>query len=426
MVKLRLSIGLLVAAVLLALGCEHGPPPTIARPVNDYADALSAGDEEALARTLIDHRERTGVQIALLVIHTTDGEPIEDYANRTARAWGGGQRGRDNGVLVILALDDHRSRIEVGSGVQGLLTDGYTRRLQEDQHPALRRHDVAGALRGIVDGLVYRTTDLHLTPAPEPIPVLCAAGLGGVFVLVLWWQRQDRRRELARTLRWQEQRRMEDERAREELRDRREESARRQREEDARREDAAWQQRERARVEHAAREAKEGARREALAAVLAEPLADANTPSAAPRSWATRSTTTTAPKSVNPGTVAAASVVAESLARAQREALAKQAEEARERVRREEEAARARKRREEEEERAERKRRKAEEEARRRDVDYSFDYSSSGSSSSSSSDSSSSSGSSSSWDWGSSSSSNDSGWSGGGGGFDGGGSSSSW
>ena len=81
---------------------------------------------------------------------TLDGQPIEDYALAILREWGIGSKEKNNGALIVVAVQDRRSRIEVGYGLEGLLTDGLTGRIQDQAMiPYFRKGNYAA---GIVNG----------------------------------------------------------------------------------------------------------------------------------------------------------------------------------------------------------------------------------------------------------------------------------
>ena len=73
---------------------------------------------------------KTTAQLTVLTINTLDGEPIEDYALEVLRQWGIGSKEQNNGALIVVAVKDRRSRIEVGYGLEGSLPDGLTGRIQ--------------------------------------------------------------------------------------------------------------------------------------------------------------------------------------------------------------------------------------------------------------------------------------------------------
>ncbi len=120
--------------------------PRIDHPVNDYAHVLSDADVTRISDRIVATRNATGVQMALLVVDTTDGEPIDDFALAAARQWGGGTATRNDGILVTFAIRDHHSDIETGTGVQDRVTDAVARRILDDARPALRSGRYGDAL----------------------------------------------------------------------------------------------------------------------------------------------------------------------------------------------------------------------------------------------------------------------------------------
>ena len=92
------------------------PIPELHERVTDVAGALAEGERSALAARLEAIEAESGSQVAVLVVGTTLPEPIEAYAIRVADAWKLGRKDVDDGVLILVALDDRRMRIEVGRG----------------------------------------------------------------------------------------------------------------------------------------------------------------------------------------------------------------------------------------------------------------------------------------------------------------------
>ncbi|HET8542656.1 MAG TPA: TPM domain-containing protein [Anaeromyxobacter sp.] len=123
------------AAALLALAAAaraEPPIPPLAGPVVDAAGLLSAGDERRLselARSARAREDGQGVQLQYLIVRSLDGVPIEDYSIRVAEAWRLGTKGRDNGLLVTVAVEDRAFRIEVGGGLEGEIPDALARRI---------------------------------------------------------------------------------------------------------------------------------------------------------------------------------------------------------------------------------------------------------------------------------------------------------
>lgn len=144
------------SALVLLLPALLAATPTIDRPVTDTQGLLSSAQTETVARELVRLREETGVQMAVLIVGTTEGEPIEDYSIRVAHAWRGGQGGSDNGLLYVLAVKDRRMRLEVGYGLEEHLPDDAVRRLLDAQGPLMRERDYTGALVNIIHGVRER------------------------------------------------------------------------------------------------------------------------------------------------------------------------------------------------------------------------------------------------------------------------------
>ena len=97
--------------------------PSFSAPVVDAAGVVPDGIERSLDAALEDYQLRSGRQVAVAVIRTTGNQSLEDYTIDLGGAWGVGTKGKDNGVLLLVATRDRRVRIEVGRGVEGRLTD---------------------------------------------------------------------------------------------------------------------------------------------------------------------------------------------------------------------------------------------------------------------------------------------------------------
>lgn len=162
--------GRLLPALLLglwALAAAAGPavPPLTAR-VNDQAGVLDRAALEALTARLAAFEAERGIQIAALIVRSTEGEPIETYALRVAEAWRLGRSKVDDGALLVVAIEDRALRIEVGYGLEGVLTDATSKRIiAETIVPAFRAGDYAG---GIAQGLERMMTVAAGEELPPP------------------------------------------------------------------------------------------------------------------------------------------------------------------------------------------------------------------------------------------------------------------
>jgi uncharacterized protein len=122
--------------------------------VVDAAGVVPDDVERRVDAQLLEYQQRSGNQIAVAVVRTTGGRSLEDYSIDLARAWGVGQKGRNNGVLLLVVWDEHKLRIEVGSGLERDLTDRESGRIIRDViTPRLRVGDVGGAIETGVNAI---------------------------------------------------------------------------------------------------------------------------------------------------------------------------------------------------------------------------------------------------------------------------------
>jgi uncharacterized protein len=154
-------LGFLVLLLLLGVpGYAEITVPKLTGWVNDYADILSQAAEAQLERELKAHEDSTTNQIVVLTVPSLEGEVLEEVANQVFNAWGLGQRGKDNGVLLLVSVDDRKLRIEVGNGLEGVLTDAHCGRIIRNEiTPSFKRKayeagiaDGVAAIRGAIYG----------------------------------------------------------------------------------------------------------------------------------------------------------------------------------------------------------------------------------------------------------------------------------
>ncbi len=160
--SLRASL-LWLAAVWIAL-CATSPLahaeqliPTLQARVTDLAGMLTPAQRDALERRLADFEQRTTDQLVILIMPTTQPETIEQYSIRVAEQWKLGQKGRDNGVLILVAMEDRTLRIEVGYGLEGDLTDLHSSRIiREIIGPRFQKGDYYGGLDAGLNAIMAR------------------------------------------------------------------------------------------------------------------------------------------------------------------------------------------------------------------------------------------------------------------------------
>lgn len=147
--KLATKTGLPLAIVLLVSFLSYAEPVSKLRPtdyVNDFAHVLDDATVSKLDSICqqIDHEAKA--QIAVVTVRTLDGSDLESYAVQLFKQWGIGSKASDHGVLILVATEDHRYRIEVGYGLEPILPDGKVGGFGREAVPALRAGDFGRAI----------------------------------------------------------------------------------------------------------------------------------------------------------------------------------------------------------------------------------------------------------------------------------------
>jgi uncharacterized protein len=131
---------LLTISAVTPVGYAGADLPMPSHYVEDYANVVNAPDERSLNGILQELEQKTGAQYIVLIVITTGGIPIEQFSIELAEKWKLGQKGKDNGMLFVLAKNDRRWRFEVGYGLEGFVTDAYCGRVgREVLVPYLRK-----------------------------------------------------------------------------------------------------------------------------------------------------------------------------------------------------------------------------------------------------------------------------------------------
>lgn len=166
--------------------------PSLTARVTDLTQTLSAEQTQQLEAKLAQFEQEKGSQIAVLMVPTTQPETIEQFANRVAMTWQLGRKKEQDGVLILVAKDDRKIRIEVDSGLQGAIPDVIAKRLiTQIVSPHFRQGDYFGGIDQATSQLMSLISGEHLPApvAPEKtanieslLPVLLIGGfvLGGI------------------------------------------------------------------------------------------------------------------------------------------------------------------------------------------------------------------------------------------------------
>lgn len=150
---------MLIAAITAALMAVGPAVPELRQRVTDLSGVLDRPERERLVEKLGAHERASGQQFAVLIVPGLEGESIEGYALRVAEAWGLGKRGADNGLLLLVSMDERLVRIEVGYGLEGKITDALSSRIVRGVLvPAFRERNFAGGIDTALDVLIQAAT----------------------------------------------------------------------------------------------------------------------------------------------------------------------------------------------------------------------------------------------------------------------------
>ena len=166
----QILAALLVAAGLLGAARAEVPVPPLKARVTDLTGTLSAQQRGELEAHIAAFESRRGSQIAVLLLPTTKPEEIEQYSIRVAEAWKIGRKKVDDGLILVVAKDDRRLRIEVGYGLEGAIPDSLAKRVIDERiTPRFKAGDFFGGIRDGVDQLIKLAEGEKLPPPTSSI-----------------------------------------------------------------------------------------------------------------------------------------------------------------------------------------------------------------------------------------------------------------
>lgn len=123
--------------------------------VTDFTGTLDAGQKSALENKLVAFNDSTSTQIAVVLMRSTGNYEIADYSVQLFNQWKIGQASKNNGILILVAVDDHKVWITTGYGIEGVLPDALAKRIVEnDIVPAFRRYDYYGGLDNATNSIM--------------------------------------------------------------------------------------------------------------------------------------------------------------------------------------------------------------------------------------------------------------------------------
>lgn len=195
---LRATIGC-IALLVTAFAAFAVNFPALTGRIVDQANIISADARGALEPKLADLEAKSGIQLVVATVNSLEGQEIEPYANELFRSWKLGEKAKNNGVLLLVAPNERRVRVEVGYGLEGTLTDALSKVIITNAiTPRFKTGDFAGGIaRGVDDIITVLTTDssewqqrpsLRLDNQQKTDPaswLLIAAGIALITLLVV-------------------------------------------------------------------------------------------------------------------------------------------------------------------------------------------------------------------------------------------------
>ena len=151
-----LLLALLWLLPLLGTWAQGLPPrPNPPRLVNDLAGLMQPGEAQALEQKLVAYNDSTSSQIAVVTVPTLNGNEIADYAQQLYEAWGIGRKGKNNGILILVAQQERAARIQTGYGLEGAVPDALAKRIISNTLvPAFRQNQYYAGLNRATDQLI--------------------------------------------------------------------------------------------------------------------------------------------------------------------------------------------------------------------------------------------------------------------------------
>ncbi|MEK7654293.1 MAG: TPM domain-containing protein [Patescibacteria group bacterium] len=181
----------LALGFLPLLAFAYTSPGNPAGFVNDFAGVLTGDQRLQIESQLVEFKKNTGAEISVVTIKNLGGDTVENYASELFQEWGIGQKGKDNGILFLVAVEDHEMRIEVGYGLEGALTDAQSYWLQQNiAVPAFRNDDFYTGISGVTQKIIAAVNQDEVIPSESPNNSLSSSDVesfGWLILIVPLW-----------------------------------------------------------------------------------------------------------------------------------------------------------------------------------------------------------------------------------------------
>jgi uncharacterized protein len=181
--KLTIFFSLLLCS---AMAFAQDFPERSATLVTDYTNTLSADDKQKLESKLVAFNDSTSTQVAVVIMKSTGSYDINDYGQQLLRKWGIGQKEKNNGILVIVAINDRKMAIQTGYGAEGPLPDVLTQRIiQDDMKPHFKAGDYYGGLDAATTDIIKATKGEFKAEPQENDQTSGGDGAGIIILIVI-------------------------------------------------------------------------------------------------------------------------------------------------------------------------------------------------------------------------------------------------
>ncbi len=176
----KVFITILFLVIALPAGAYYNPGPADGF-VTDFGNVIDDATEQQIEDRLFVFEQETSNEIAVVTVKNLDGDYIENFAEELFAEWGIGKQDKDNGVLVLVAIEDHEMRIEVGYGLEGALTDAQSNWIINKQmKPAFQEGQYGEGISLAVDKIITATKG-------EYVPSETKSSDGGVDYGFIFW-----------------------------------------------------------------------------------------------------------------------------------------------------------------------------------------------------------------------------------------------
>lgn len=181
---MKQSIIAFLFILISTIGFAQDFPEKPNKLVNDYTGTLSASQLQQLEQKLVAFDDSSSTQIAIAILKSVGDYDIGEYALELGRKWGVGSKGKNNGVLIVVALGDRKISIQTGYGVEGVLPDLYARRIiDNDIKPHFKTGDYYGGLEAGTDAIIRYTKGEYKNDKPKNSD--SGGGASGILIIII-------------------------------------------------------------------------------------------------------------------------------------------------------------------------------------------------------------------------------------------------